>query len=788
MSLALVLMWLTILPAVASASIVVTNRMSADVTATSAGPRFYAYRQGSEAVFDVLADFDQGTYLDSKTDVTETLLVLTGTGALSWWDSDWEARRCFDVKNPSASTLLEQQVRLVFDTTSDVAAGLVTGAGDDYRAIAADDMTQLDLWVEEGVGTVATTIWVQLDLAPSAVTRFCLYFDNPAATSVSDQGAVFSYSTPRQLYYPAYWRFDGGAGNNGTLDLVSFVNGNTITVDGVALIRNAGGVATFTGVTPNSIITVTGPIAGRGRGGGFDSIVPVSYGGTTMVFPTNRSSQRWTLVSPTGAVANVEIYNGTTLQWSGNVGAAALVVDAEVTNGNSGIIRSTNGVPVIVTHTATANSNADAQLVPPFFPGEDIYGVRSRGTWVGFDAAGSVDIYRSDSTSQTIAGAAGSLTQIYDAADLDGNGTAERLTNMTGATAAIQQADRDGWESTAYLPERLLETEYFLPTDAEYVAFACPVTTNITVGSAVVPCVAPIPGYPGHGWHPAAPQGTRIASTNGMKFFAYYEDDQNDDETNLFGMKSALSPTPQPLAVGGGAFEPIPMTTSGTWTSPVIDTTVTSTNVFGLIEMSATAPAGTAISAQVARGATPALALAAPFVGPDGTAATSYPTGQTPTPFDWDFTDPYLRVRITLTTTVPGVTPSVDLLRIGYDLPEVSQISTHTVNADELDYVLRVWTEDPVLTLATAHLFHDTTTLGAGSKARVGIDPTSHVVVVGGTVTQQSGPPTLIGPGQPHNIIVESAGSVGAKWEVIWMATLPSTTIHIIHRVHMTFA
>ena len=46
-----------------------------------------------------------------------------------------------------------------------------------------------------------------------------------------------------------------------------------------------------------------------------DAIVPITFAGTDMVFPTNRSLQRWSMVSPSGANATVEIYDGTILAW-----------------------------------------------------------------------------------------------------------------------------------------------------------------------------------------------------------------------------------------------------------------------------------------------------------------------------------------------------------------------------------------------------------------------------------------------------------------------------------------
>jgi len=453
------------LPARAEATVIVQNRMEADLQ-TSVGPQFYDYALASTAEFATETGFNTGTFVDTVVDASGEYIQLAASTSVpaDWWDADWSARRCFKVDNPGAPRL-EYQVRLEFDTTGDIAAGLVQADGADYRALYSDNSALLDLWVEGPMNDSNTVVWVQLDV-PTGGQKFCLYHANATASSVSSEAAVFTYTTPQQLYYPVNWRYDGSNGNRGTLDIVSFVDNNQVSVDGVTQTLNTGQIGSFTGVTPDSVVLVTGPVSGRGRGQGQDALVPISFAGTEMVFPTNRHVNRFSIIAPYGGTAAVEIFNGTTSIWTGNVGSTVVSPTADITGGRSATIRSTNGVPILVTHTST-NGN-DSLTLPPFF-GDDIYGVRSRFTNIGvFSGPASLDIYRSDGTFQSLVNlAAGSETTISDAADIDGNGTAERFTNMSGFTGGMQQADRNGNESTSYLPERLLENRYFLPSAAD---------------------------------------------------------------------------------------------------------------------------------------------------------------------------------------------------------------------------------------------------------------------------------------------------------------------------------
>lgn len=777
-------------PAVAHAMALIQNHMRASITAT-VGPQFYDYQLGERHLISSTAQWDAGTHDQTTVNPVTESLELAGAVSGDWWDADWSHRRCFQVDNPGG-LLPEHQVRLEIDTIADVTNGLIASDGGDYRAIADDGATLHDLWVEGPIDHPATVVWVQLDL-PTGATTFCLYHGNPTALSVSSEAAVFTYSAPRQLYFPVSYRYDG-VGNQGLIDIVSYIADNEVVVDGVTKVLDAGETTTFSGVMPNSTILSSGPIGGKARGDGMDSLVPISFAGTEFVFPTNRGEQRWSLEAPAG-IADVEIYNGGALAWSGQVGGAPVSPTVDIGNNRAGYIRVTNGVPILATHTSTERYDS---LVPPPFVGDDLFGVRSRYTRVGvaFGPA-SLNIFRSDGTSEAVGPLdGGEVVSFYDADDGFGDGTAIRITDMTDPTAAIQQADRDGLESTAYLPERLLENHYYLPSDARYLAFACPIGgTTIVVGGIALNCASAAPGHPGHAHIDGGiAAGTLIESAGGEPFFGYFEDRSNKDETNLFGMKTAAAWAEVPVAVFADAQEAMPAgATSGTWTSPPIDTTAVGTGVFGLLSAAGIEPAGTDVRLQVAAAPTAASVVNAPFLGPDDTAATFYRLGDGQLPYRHDFGDQWLQVQVSLTTTDPTVTPAVDWIELSYDLPEAlgnptpHDLAAGAAAAPTTDWLVRVWVHDPAYDNAAMHLTAASTSgLNGTTNMRIRTDhPSGQVSISNGSVAQASGPFMAFESAVPHSIIVDHEAAGGASIELVWEASLEITSVKVQHTLDL---
>jgi len=766
------LMAFGVLTVPAIASMRIDNHLEANVSSTDS-VEIYDYGSGRTHTLDA-DDWANGEHDDTRENPTTGALQLAPG---SRWDTDWRTRRCWTVDNagPRAEALEEYAVRLVLDTTEDLAEGRIQPDGADVRALAADDDTELPVWVEGPVGDAETAVWVQLDAVPVGESRVCLYWNNPDAASVSDEASVFTYDAPRTHYHTASRSYTG-AGNGGRLDVVSFVDDNTITVGGVTQNIDAGQVAIFNGVDQHATVASTGPLAARGRGDATDSVVPISFAGTRFVFPTNRGNQRWSLKSPFGD-ADVRILNGRDQIWRGAVTQAGgtLVVTADIGANRSGLIEVLNDTPIIVTHASTQNH--DGLVVSPF-TGADLYGVRGRHVHVGFTDAGSdATIFWSDGNVSNIAGAAaGSFTDYYDAADSNGNGTAARVTGMTGPTGALQQADRDGLESTMFQPEDLLSATYALPTEAQYVAFACPTPGTVIelVGFGQVVCSNAPAGHPGHAWIGGnPPAGTIIRSVDGSPFYAYYEDRATDDETNLFGMKAHRQrPLSEPTLTAGEREDVNEeYEDNGTWTSGVIDTTTN--GVFGLLEATADLPAGTSVKFQLSSGPDPATATAGPFIGPDGTETTFYDPTADPIDYRHDG-DRYLVVRAVLETTDRTATPTVTAISFGCELEEVPSVAgapmVLTVPTPPGDPTTRWLTRvnGPTIPVGTTVSIRHGGDAGLANvdAAAVRTDtPTTQVEITAGAITQTVGPEFAFDADHPYSIAID-ATLLGATADV----------------------
>lgn len=234
--------------------------------------------------------------------------------------------------------------------------------------------------------------------------------------------------------------------------------------------------------------------------------------------------------------------------------------------------------------------------------------------------------------------------------------------------------------------------------------------------------------------------------------------------------------------LGGGA-----LATTGTWTSAAIDTTVGGTNVFGLLGADTTTPAGTEIRFRLSFGATAAGASAGPFIGPDGTTGTWYEPNM-PIAYAHDGVDRFVAVQAELTTTTPGVTPSLDRLWITHDLAEVGSTQTDLSIASsplgQTGWLLRVRTDTPELTGAQGTI----TLLGHSGlgEVTVGTDhPTTQIDIIAGTPVQTVGPPFALGPGSAHSVQLTETGMAGGRVLFRWQAQIGG--ILVAHDVQVAF-
>lgn len=789
----------------AIATVFVGSRMLASVDSLSSGLVMLDFETGTQLPFGGTATWDAGTKVDTVS-APDGSLSLAHLGdappgpAPTWWDTAWNARQCFVVDNPGAPTT-EFPVEVQIDSSIPFAAGGIQADGSGLRAIASATGTELPLWVEGQIPSTATDIWVQLADAPTGPSEFCLYWGNAAAVTVSSQSSVFTFTTPRIRYYTLTDSYTG-SGIGGQLSVVSYSDGNSVTVDGTTQIGNRGQMLTFNNVNRNSVITATAPLSGSGLGNATDSIVPESYGDFEFIFPTTRSVQTIWVRAPFGAV-DLEFRHGntvTTQTVTPAQGSVGVVVDAVGSNGvgqpgEGASVRSTNGVPFLAMNKS---GNVDSILGVPF-TGEPMFGMRSRDLRIGAGfATATFALQGSDGTdlpNESVT--AGSTVNYYQASDIRGDGTGFRVTPISGRTAAIQQADQNSSESTAFMPYSLLDYEYFLPQDATYVSMVCPVpgqgvTLTPPGGGAptVFPCDNPggVVGAPGRAYTIAGGSGVIPAGTllqSGLPFFAYSEESIYDDETNLVG---ALAANPlAPISIGAVA-GPVEGTylPAGTWESAVIDTG--SSGSYGSLQVLGSLPAGSTAQLQIATGASAAAAAAATPVGPDGTAGTFYEIG-TGAMGSIHEGSPFVRFVVTLTSTDPFASPSISEVRLVADLDEFV--------ADRTGAVVVPISGSPGLTTHRIARFSTDTNLaydvrvtykgGSGlpdaNVLRVRTDhPDTHVEAAAGAILAAVGNDHPYSPGDAFDLLLDEDVAAGSTVTLTVTVTFESTESVVLQK------
>ena len=94
----------------------------------------------------------------------------------------------------SGTTLTNYPVKVTLNTQSLISQGKMRSDGGDIRFITTSG-TLLNYYVESGINTANTIIWVLMPSIPNGNTTIVMLYGNPTATSQSSETAVFPYKT-----------------------------------------------------------------------------------------------------------------------------------------------------------------------------------------------------------------------------------------------------------------------------------------------------------------------------------------------------------------------------------------------------------------------------------------------------------------------------------------------------------------------------------------------------------------------------------------------------------------
>jgi hypothetical protein len=299
-------------------------------------------------------------------------------------------------------------------------------------------------------------------------------------------------------------------------------------------------------ITPGRVISGTGPFELGRITSGTDTPVHAAMQGTAFAMPHVRYNHVYHMISPQGD-ASVQINVGGVLHQRSLPEGEVVEFETGEINGRVGSVI-TSDVPILVSHRAkSSRGSSDASPMPP--AANELWGVCSRYAQVSaVEDSTLVRVHSSDGSSNrrfTLnAGERRSVCAQGSDDTRQGKGAAVHVV-ADKPVSAIQIADGDGVDQTAFYPTALLNSRFGIPKDSQYIAITCAsADTDITLyrpntDPVTASCSAngDIPGkaYFGNGDVSGRhiPQGSYLESSKPIHVI--YEVTGSEDEHNLVG-------------------------------------------------------------------------------------------------------------------------------------------------------------------------------------------------------------------------------------------------------------
>jgi hypothetical protein len=106
----------------------------------------------------------------------------------------WSYSMPFQITNNVSTLVTDYQAQIIVNTSTLIGAGQMLANGDDIRfGKDCAGNTLYNFWIESGMNTASTVIWVKIDtLQPSATRTFYMYYGNSSAVTTSAIPGVFN--------------------------------------------------------------------------------------------------------------------------------------------------------------------------------------------------------------------------------------------------------------------------------------------------------------------------------------------------------------------------------------------------------------------------------------------------------------------------------------------------------------------------------------------------------------------------------------------------------------------
>lgn len=138
------------------------------------------------------------------------------------WLEGWKYRRPVEISSTASADLTDYQTSILLDTASLISGGKLKADASDTRLASADG-TVLPHWIESGLNTSLTKIWVKIPSIPaSGTTEIYAYYGKPEALSVESADGVFDFweGFDGPVLDPEKWNSVGSYEiNSGSLEL-----------------------------------------------------------------------------------------------------------------------------------------------------------------------------------------------------------------------------------------------------------------------------------------------------------------------------------------------------------------------------------------------------------------------------------------------------------------------------------------------------------------------------------------------------------------------------------------
>ena len=119
--------------------------------------------------------------------------ILNFTTSIAF-ESGWQYRKVITIEEQSGTDLTDYQVLVTVDTASLISSFKMQSDCDDIRFIDSDGGAQLSYWIESGINSANTKIWVKIpSISASSTKTIFMYYGKSSASSGSDGKATFEF-------------------------------------------------------------------------------------------------------------------------------------------------------------------------------------------------------------------------------------------------------------------------------------------------------------------------------------------------------------------------------------------------------------------------------------------------------------------------------------------------------------------------------------------------------------------------------------------------------------------